>query len=68
MSAMDFVKSPIENYRTRHIDVKLFFVRNLLSNNLFELIYVPSKENLADALTKALTRRELEIFFSSNFD
>lgn len=61
-AAIDYVKSPIENYRTKHIDVKLFFIRDYLDQNIFELQYVPSKENLADVFTKPLTKMELERF------
>lgn len=56
IATIDFVKSPIENYRTKHIDIKLFFVRNLIYNDTFEIKYVKSKENLADIFTKPLVK------------
>ena len=62
MATISFVKSPIENYRTKHIDIKLFFVRDLLYKNVFEVKYVRSKENLADVFTKPLTKFELRKF------
>ncbi|GBM56888.1 Retrovirus-related Pol polyprotein from transposon TNT 1-94 [Araneus ventricosus] len=67
MATIDFVKSPIENCRSKHIDVKLFFVRDLVFKNAFNLKYVNSKLNLADIFTKPLTKFELEKFVSCIF-
>lgn len=67
MAAIDFVKSPIENHRSKHIDVKLFFVRDLVYNEKFMLQFVTSKENLADIFTKPPTRATLNEFTSSLF-
>lgn len=68
MATIDFVKSPIENYRSKHIDVKLFFVRDLVYKNLFELKYIKSKDNLADIFTKPMTKTELERFINVLFN
>lgn len=40
--------------RTKHIDLKVFFVQDIIENNIIELKYVPSQENLADSLTKTI--------------
>lgn len=61
-ATIDFVKSPIENYHTKHIDVKLFFIRDLVYKDVFCVKYVRSKNNLADIFTKPLTRAELVKF------
>lgn len=61
-ACIDFVKSPIESYRTKHIDVKLFFVRDLVYKRMFEVKYIPSKANPADVFTKAQTKADLEKF------
>ncbi|GBM85644.1 Retrovirus-related Pol polyprotein from transposon TNT 1-94 [Araneus ventricosus] len=62
LAAIDFVKSPVENHRSRHIEVKLFFIRDLVYKELFELKYVKSKDNLSDIFTKAPTKHDLEKF------
>ncbi|GBM60394.1 Retrovirus-related Pol polyprotein from transposon TNT 1-94 [Araneus ventricosus] len=62
LAAIDFVKSPVENHRSRHIDVKLFFIGDLVYKELFELKYVKSKDNLSDIFTKAPTKHDLEKF------
>lgn len=61
-STINFVKSPVENSRTKHIDVKLFFVRELICKELFEIMYVKSKNNMADVFTKPLTKFNLDLF------
>lgn len=68
LATIDFVKSPIENHRTKHIDVKLFFVRDLYFKNIFSIKYVKSKSNLADAFTKPLTKYDLNRFNCNIFD
>lgn len=67
MAAIAFIKSPIETYKTKHIDVKLFFVRDLLSKDIFEVSYVKSKENLADIFTKPMTKLEISNFKNNIF-
>lgn len=61
-ASIDFVKSPLENHRTKHIDVKLFFVRDFVYKKFFKIQYVPSKLNLADTFTKPQTKRNLTNF------
>ena len=67
LAAIDFVKSLIENHRTKHIDVKLFFIRNLFFQNAFNIKYVNSKDNIADALTKLSTKLELKRYSDQMF-
>jgi hypothetical protein len=62
MAAIDFVNSPIENYKTKHIDVKLFFIRDLIYKDTFNIHHICSKNNLADAFTKPLSSFDLNKF------
>ncbi|GFW45262.1 retrovirus-related Pol polyprotein from transposon TNT 1-94 [Trichonephila clavipes] len=66
-TTIDFVRSRIENYRSKHIDVKLFFVRDSIYKDIFELEFVRSKDNLADIFTKPLTKTELRKFITLLF-
>ena len=66
-AAIEFLKSPIENYRTKHIDIKFFYVRELFYNDVFQVKYVQSKINLADIFTKPLSRNSIDIFVRSVF-
>lgn len=67
LATIDFVKSPIENHRTKHIDVKLFFIRDLFNNNAFSIKYVKSKDNPADTFTKPVTKFDLSKFICKLF-
>ena len=61
MATISFVKSPTEKYRTKNIDIKLFFVRDLFYQNFFEDKYARSKENLPNVFMP-LTKFELRKF------
>jgi transposase InsO family protein len=41
--------------RTKHIDVKYHFVRDMIQKNMIELKYIPTERMLADFLTKPTT-------------
>ena len=62
--AIEFTKSPIENRRSRHIDVRLLFIREWLLDGKFKLKYISSKLNLADSFTKPVTKLDLKRFIS----
>ena len=42
--------------RTKHIDIRFHFVRDCVRSEVFELVYCPTDENVADAFTKALAK------------
>lgn len=42
--------------RTKHIDIRFHFIRERVENEEVKLCYVPTEEQLADLLTKALGR------------
>ncbi|GFV45603.1 retrovirus-related Pol polyprotein from transposon TNT 1-94 [Trichonephila clavipes] len=47
-AAISFSKSPVENCRTKHIDVRYHFLRNLIYDKVFQIKYIGTKNNLAD--------------------
>ncbi|GFW43310.1 retrovirus-related Pol polyprotein from transposon TNT 1-94 [Trichonephila clavipes] len=49
-AAISYSKSPVENYRTKHIDVRYHFLRNLIYDKVFQIKYIGTKNNLADIL------------------
>jgi len=58
-------KSAIELCRTlkvrngiKHINVRINYIRELINERVIELIFVPSKYNVADVLTKPLSRED----------
>ena len=66
-SAIYFSNSPIENSKTKHINVKYHFVRNLIFKNVFKLKFIRSKENISDIFTKPPTKIELKSFVDKIF-
>ena len=50
----------IRHSRSKHIELKWFWVRQMTQAGIILPVYVPSKENLADILTKPVTKEVLE--------
>lgn len=67
-AAIDFARSPIENYKSKHIDVRLFFIRDLVYKGIFQLVFVRSRLNLADIFTKPMTKHDLLNFVKLIFN
>jgi hypothetical protein len=53
-SAIDFSENAILNARSKHIDIKFYFLRDQVSDGVLQLLYCPTSEMVADTLTKAL--------------
>jgi hypothetical protein len=47
------------NGKSRHIHRKHNTVRQLLSNDIFSIDYIKSKDNIADLLTKGLSGKHI---------
>ena len=48
------VEKALNNKRTKHIDIRFHWIRQLVKDKLIELFYVPTADNVADIMTKAL--------------
>lgn len=57
-SAIRLLKNPEFHKRTKHIDVRYHFAREKIQAGLFEVEYVPTKEQQADIFTKPLAREQ----------
>jgi ribosomal protein L7Ae-like RNA K-turn-binding protein len=42
--------------RTKHIDIRYHFVRELVENMQISVVYIETKKMIADLLTKAVSR------------
>jgi hypothetical protein len=58
-AAIALVKNPEFHARTKHLDVALHYVRELVEDELVNIHYCPTKDMLADCLTKPLPRTRL---------
>eukprot|EP00253_Pinus_taeda_P035901 PITA_35901 len=72
-SAISISKNPVMHSKTKHISIKYHFLREQVLEQKVKLEYVPSKEQVADILTKPLPRetfeylrQKLEVFDASS--
>lgn len=62
LSAQQLAKNPVYHSRSKHIDIRYHFVRELVKNNFIELRYVSTNEMIADIFTKNLSKPKHEKF------
>ena len=55
-------KNPKDHPRTKHIDVKYHYVREVVQNKIIDVVHVPTGDMVADTLTKALPKPSFEKF------
>ncbi|KAG5246836.1 Retrovirus-related polyprotein from transposon [Salix suchowensis] len=53
-SAIKLSKNPVLHGRSKHIDVRYHFLRDLSNEGTIELVYCRSEDQIADIMTKAL--------------
>ncbi|KAK0579444.1 hypothetical protein LWI29_021263 [Acer saccharum] len=54
MSAINISKNPVQHSRTKHIDIRHHFIRELVENKCIVLEHVGTNDQLADLFTKPL--------------
>ncbi|KAI5313451.1 hypothetical protein L3X38_042627 [Prunus dulcis] len=59
-SAINISKNPVEHSRTKHIDIRHHFIRDLVADDLLALKYIPTDKQLADIFTKLLDNNRYE--------
>ena len=57
-SAIALIKNPEHHERTKHIAIRYHFIRDIYEAGTIELEYVPTGDQVADVLTKALGREK----------
>ena len=57
-SAMAIAKNPQFHDRTKHIEVRYHYLRDKVEAEELDLEYIPTGEQVADVLTKALNREK----------
>ncbi|KAK7791618.1 hypothetical protein R5R35_014689 [Gryllus longicercus] len=57
-SALSLAENPTFHNRSKHIAIRHHFVRDLLKNKILSLKYVSTENQIADFLTKGLTKKK----------
>jgi hypothetical protein len=60
LSAINISKNPIQHSRTKHIDIRHHFIRDLVEGKVVTLEHVATENQLADIFTKALDASKFE--------
>lgn len=58
-SCLAIAKNPVLHNRTKHIDVKFHFIRDLVNDKKVQLEYCNTEDQIADAFTKCLDAKKL---------
>ena len=58
--AIELVKNNKNHSRTKHIDVRHHFIRSHIENGNITIQYIPTENQIADILTKALPAEKFE--------
>ena len=54
-STIKLVDNPVFHKRSKHVDIKYHFIRELVENRTLQIQYVSTKDNIADIFTKPLS-------------
>ncbi|CAM8966044.1 unnamed protein product [Rhodiola kirilowii] len=65
MSAISISKNPVQHSRTKHIDIRHHFIRELVEQKVVTLKHVTTDKQLADIITKPLDAAQFETLRSS---
>ena len=60
--AIFLANNHVTSDRSKHIDIKYYFLRDLVAQNVIKFIHVKSEDNAADMLTKRTTKKALVKF------
>jgi hypothetical protein len=59
-STIQLSKNPVFHGKSKHIDVKFHFLRDLVNDGVIKLIYCASENQIADIMTKPLKLEQFE--------
>ena len=59
-SAIDISKKPIQHSKTKHIEIRYHFIRDLVERKMVCLEYIPTERQNADIFTKPLDRSKFK--------
>ena len=59
-SAIDTSKNPVQHSKTKHIEIRYHFIKDLVERKIVALEYIPIERQNADIFTKPLDRSKFE--------
>ncbi|GAA0153068.1 transmembrane signal receptor [Lithospermum erythrorhizon] len=60
MSAISISKNPVQHSRTKHIDIRHHFIRELVENKVIQIEHMSTDKQIADIFTKGLDVNQFE--------
>ncbi|PNX61970.1 copia protein [Trifolium pratense] len=63
-SAIQLASNPLSHERSKHVDIDCHFIRQHVQSQFLKLVHVKSSQQLADPLTKALSKPLYELLTS----
>jgi hypothetical protein len=54
-SAIKIAKDPVQHQRKKHIELHMHFIRNLIHDQVIEVLFFPTEDQVVDIFTKSLT-------------
>ena len=59
---INMTKNPVFLDRSKHIEIRYFYIRDMIQKGALKLQYVSTDEQVSDLLTKPLSRIKFEYF------
>ena len=60
LNAINILKNPVKHSRTKHIDIRHHYIRNLVEEKIIDLRHVSIEDQLVDFFTKGLDTSRYE--------
>jgi hypothetical protein len=58
-SAIKLDKDPVQHQHRKHIEIHMHFIRKLIHDQVVEVLFFPTEDQVADIFTKSLTEAKL---------